>query len=349
MVSVSPVRPGQVTNLTTGQVAIDFHFDLPSVVSYFQEFSPHNSRNEGLLPSSLSAKSNLSPDANGKIQMNEAKILYRLSATIFRSGKELCSTSKEIRIFNDLEPQPPTCVSDFLTEYLCQQDRALRKNMFRRTGTFSANITEPAPFLFCDGNNTTSTRLPVSFVIHTPVTKDPTNAMVSPGEFKIRVTWRLKSLTFMSILPMGVIPTILSAERTSSTTVIKALGLHHQLKLTLSRWNTLPSCCNEYDRRSFESWSAEEQFPLLLSHTILPTPTLMTPYISRRYSLLVYIKVVGNGKTSLKLEVPVQIVYSNQRIGMLGRLPYTNQRSPHEHIRQVVEDDTVKELPVYVP
>lgn len=86
---------------------------------------------------------------------------------------------------------------------------------------------------------------------------------------------------------------------------------------------------------------------------ILLAPTLFTPHLSRRYSLLVQIKVAGNGKASFRLEVPVQIVYQKEPIGtggLHGESPNTSRElNDQDHSRQILGVNAVAELPIYVP
>jgi hypothetical protein len=262
--------------------------------------------------------------------------------------------SQQIRLFNDVEPQPPTCISDFSLDYLCHQGKELRKSVFIRTGGFfTANVAEPDPFMFYTENDYASTKLPIRFVVRLPQIENSGNDPALPGAFDALVTWQLRSLTFVSVRAMKSMPTEFQMRRPSSTRMITSSGQSYRLKMTLNRWNECPNRTNTHEQQGSTTWAEEVELPLMLSGAVLPTPPLFTPYISRRYSLLVQIKVANktNGKTSVWLEVPVQMVYQCKKIGVrpCGLPPPYNCSEGSEHVQQTLEDDLAPESPIYVP
>ena len=81
--------------------------------------------------------------------------------------------------------------------------------------------------------------------------------------------------------------------------------------------------------------------------------TFYTPQLIRKYSIAVEVKMAGHGKTCLRLEVPVQIVYRTQSVetgagpgegALASREPVGSERA-----RQILAVDAAAELPMYLP
>ena len=154
-----------------------------------------------------------------------------VQAHVFRDGKILASVSKDIRIFDIMEPLPPICLSDFLSEYRCRQERALKKHIFTKVGIFSAIIVEPEPFVFYEGRLSVLTRLLIRFTVKDLGARGH-DVTVAPSDATI--TWQLKTSTIVSTQPMDFVPTLHQADRTPSITLVTIYGIRHQLKIVLS-------------------------------------------------------------------------------------------------------------------
>ena len=351
----------------TGQVTVEFVLSLPSSVC--SSIEDHDlsvsdisdcSRMWSHLPSSLSVTSILGSDPHCcSVQRLDAKASYVVEAQVFRNNETIGSVSREIRLFYGSGLQPPTCLSDFPSEYLCEEKDALRKYIFSQVGIFSAVIAEPGPFLFCDGNDFAMTRLPICFAVQGSNAQgrgDATDPTTRP--FSASITWQLKTLTFMSAESMHFVPTILQARRTPSISLITTLGRRHQLKLALSGWSKPRSTASAFSSSKREGdgngWATiEEELALSIPTRCMLAPTFATPHLSRRYSLKVQVRVAGYGKASVRLEVPAQIVYQKRRVrtgdnhdGILDRDGFSGSRDPSGRF---LGADAVADLPVYVP
>jgi hypothetical protein len=175
------------------------------------------------------------------------------------------------------------------------------------------------------------TRLPISFAVQGSDAEGRSDANISTTPFNANVTWQLRTSTFMSVEPMNFVPTVLQARRTPSITLTTAFGLRHTLKLTLSGWKKPSSRSVFHNTQGIENaWAIEEELALSIPTRCLLPPTFVTPHLTRRYSLIVHIKVAGNGKASVRLGIH----------GVLG---------DRDQSRQILGANSVSELPVYVP
>ena len=246
-----------------------------------------------------------------------------------------------------MEPLPPTCLSDFPSEYRCQQERALRKQIFTKVGILSATIAEPEPFVFYEGRSSVLTRLPIRFTVK-GLGAGGRNITVVPSDATI--TWQLKTSTIVSTKPMDFVSTLRQADRTPSITLITRYGIRHQLKIALSDWKKVS---NSPGATLADVREITEQLAMLIPTRSLLPPTFFTPQLIRKYSIAVQVKMAGHGKSCLRLEVPVQIVYRTQtgETGAgLGEAALASRESVgSERARQILAVDAAADLPMYLP
>ena len=339
---------------STDQANSDFNFVLPKIVSHWTG-SLHESDTFGeketsvwsSLPSSLSAESILTTDMNGGTQRVHGKIEYTIRVQLFRSSKSIACAVRTIHVYNDANIQPPLWIADFASEYRCRERKPWKRRL-RKTGTFiSALVTEPAPLQFYCTADSASTTIPICFGFHMPVGKRPDEAQeLLPETVEVTFTWRLKTLTFLSVQQLTSMPTFVDARRKPSISTIISVGPQHQLKGTLGCWNESPTLDTE-PSRSF--WTQNLNLPLIFRKTILPPPPLFTPFIARRYHLPVQMKMVTRrcGNIKLQVEVPLQIVYQRDKsyTGSSGLPPEYDAQT---ELRTVCSDRTM-EVPIYSP
>ena len=286
-------------------------------------------------------------DSYSAVRRFEAKTSYVVQAHVFRHGKIIASVSKDVSIFDTMEPLPPTCLSDFPLEYRCRQERALKKQIFTKMGIFSATIAEPEPFVFCERKSSVLTRLPIRFTVK-DLGAEGRDIIMVPSDASI--TWQLKTSTIVSTEPMDFVPTLCQADRTPSITLVTTYGLRHQLKIALSDWKKVSSSPGApiEDVREIT-----EQLAMSIPARSLLPPTFYTPQLIRKYSIAVKVKMAGHGKTCLRLEVPVQIVYRT-RTGETGAgldegALANREATGSERARQILAVDAAAELPMYLP
>ena len=340
------MQPAPDSTSSTGHTFVRFDLDLSKALSYFiEDYSDYNSGSPfscfsqwSQLPSSLSVTSFLASDPYGSLQRLAARASYTVQADLFRHGKSVSCVSRDIRIFGDEKPQPPTCLGDFSSDYVCEQKCALRRHIVYRIGVFSVTIAEPEPFLFCSGKDFAMTRLSVHFDL-----QGPPNPNSGAGSYTTSVVWQLRTSTFVSVQPMIVAPTVRQAHRCRFISLSTTLGLKHWLKLAGGCWQPATAACG-----AAEAWSIDQKIALAIPTRCLLPPTFITPHIARRYSLLVRVKIAGSGTARVRLEVPVQIVYV-KGTGPPGGQSEIVGAEPDSEAQRILGADAVDELPAYVP
>lgn len=334
------------------EVHVDFSFVPPKVVSLTIPTETQNVLNEkqsskwDSLPSSLAAESVSTTDMNGGAQTCHAKIVYALTAQVFRRSVLMGHITVAIRVYNDMNAQPPICMADFPSEYRCLHQKPLTRR-FRKTGAFfSATITEPCPFVFSSKEDSALTTLPICIVYHTRSEQKCDSALKLTELIGATFTWQIKSLTFLSTQPVTSIPTTVLPGRQNTVSMITALSLKHQLKWRLCPGQNSPTTRTEL---SDNSWTKAFKLPLIIDKAVLPAPSVFTPYISRRYNLVLWIKLEGSygDKTNLQLEVPVQIAYRRKE-GTLGGIGLPPPYESWDELQPEDENARMEE-PIYSP
>ena len=273
------------------------------------------------------------------------KIKYIVRIHVFRRGAIIGYAEKTLRIYNDMDIQPPTCMVDFPSEYRWKLTKPSRGYCHGTGISFSACATEPAPFLFCDAEDTALTMLPITLGLNLPYeVKSQYPLKLLSETIEARITWRLKSLTFLSVCPLTSMPTIAQSTTQSSVSMMTANSQRHRLDWTLAPWES-PSTSKMKSPDGI--WTQTVELPLLLSKLTLPTPPIFTPFLSRRYHLSIKLKLVSrsSGKSSIELELPVQIAYQQyQKTNSNARLSPA-YRDKDESSPQ--REDPADEVPIY--
>ena len=133
--------------------------------------------------------------------------------------------------------------------------------------------------------------------------------------------------------------------------MITSLGLKHPLKLTLRNWKRAPANGSAIQSLP-ESWTHTADLTLSIPKRVLVVPTFSTPYLTRRYSLLLQIRVAGAvGAAKLTLEVPVQVVYRDEAgAGCAAERPgHSRGRADCDLSGEGLEVNPMDVLPIYVP
>jgi hypothetical protein len=187
----------------------------------------------------------------------------------------------------------------------------------------------------------------MSFALHVPSGRNIGEALrPMPEALEATLTWQLKSLTFLSVHPMTSVPAIVQSWRETSTSMITVVGQQHRLKWTLSPWDDPSIALAESPGNS---WTGTLKFPLFITKPMLPAPPLFTPFVSRRYNLVLWVKLVGihSGKTTLQLEIPVQITYQQEK-GSIGSIELPPSYESSDEV-EPGDDGAAMEVPIYSP
>ena len=221
---------------------------------------------------------------------------YTLSVYAVQRNAVIDVISVPIRIYDNFQVQPPAYQSTLSLDYPRQESNFFRRNLLSKTGKFSAAaLAEPTPMVFTQENNFATTSIPLQI-------KTDTQTPVSSLDASL--TWRLRTSTIASILPMPICPSMQQARNAPcSMTSTSSLGLKHKIEMHLNNFSLVNGTS-----------MLRQDLAIALPKSALLIPTTHTEYISRRYSVQVEINVREKylGKASVCVEIPVQIGYQDE-------------------------------------
>ncbi|PWY64366.1 hypothetical protein BO83DRAFT_381964 [Aspergillus eucalypticola CBS 122712] len=293
----------QHTTDTARTILHPFHFNIPrtanSVSSDEYDTTP--------LPPSLSFKPMPVYNSNDLILRGQGRIEYFLKARLFDYEECIAETEAPVTFAPARECAPPICIPDFPGEYNLASSRSVRDRLHRRELYYlSVQTGEPAP-LYLMNSGMVSTVVPLKW--HYRCLNPSQQHANIPGIYA-SIQTSLRATTFVSVSPQDRLPLegdankLLDFKLVANTT---GTGCTQVRKLRIASWEDCG--LNKQDQPT----TYQATTPLILNFDApdyLP-PTFTHPYISRRYSLSVFVSVdVDNSRNaSLRLRVPVQVSY----------------------------------------
>ena len=339
------------TSPSTPYHIVDFRFELPRSASHPDQvwWLSSATNTEGptqfnVLPSSLDAES------SGIIQNSGsracASVVYEVQARVICGRSIIAEAVREVQIFDSPYLYPPICIEDFAPEYVCEQLKALKKNLFSNRGTLSIVTEEPAPFEFSCCQDHATTKLPISFLLQV---SNGQGDRLPPFDLVSEVSWRLKASTFVMMRETTCSPTIQQAFMSPSIAECTSLRQSKTFKLAWSQWEET-TLYNEFKHE--KAWTAKQTIWLSTPTSCLLPPTFCTPYLLRRYSISLRIRVRGIGRVNARFNIPVQITYRSAPVASpLPRchIPSSSVQEGVTTIVRSVGQDPDLDLPAYVP
>ncbi|OJJ73066.1 hypothetical protein ASPBRDRAFT_53309 [Aspergillus brasiliensis CBS 101740] len=296
------------TETTSRTIHHPFHFNIPRSAN-----SPSTSDNDSTpLPPSISFKPMpvYSSNDNDLILRGQGRIEYCLKARLFTQGECICIAESAIPVTfaPARECSPPICVSDFPGEYTLEMSRRVRDILHRRDLYYlSVHTEEPAPLCLNHSSaSVVSTIIPLRWRYRC---LDSSRQHIYPPGIYATIQTSLRATTFVSVSPQDRLPLEKDANKLLDFKLVAnsaGTGLMQERKLRVASWES-----DSHGR----AWQATT--PLLLDFDIrdyLP-PTFTHPYLSRRYSLSMFISVEvdHSRQTSFRLRVPVHVSYDRGR------------------------------------
>lgn len=269
---------------------LPFHLDLTDLHGSHR---PSESCLKALPPTLYYRKITSSPTST-QAETTEAISSYTLSISAMNGHMVLDTISQPVRIYDNSSLQPPAYQVNTSSNYQSHQTGTLRRNLIANAGTFIAGVTsEPSPLVFDSRNDFATTIIPIEMAAATSNTLSELNAFI---------TWRLRTSTIASLMPLKSGPTTQQTRNTSNTISTSTLGLTHDIKMKLRDWSYVDG-----------TYTSSQNLAIALPKSALLVPTTHTAHISRRYSVQVEISVRGKevGKTSVRVEAPLQIGYQD--------------------------------------
>jgi hypothetical protein len=276
----------------TGKTLFRFHLDIINRNNNL-DCSRRSSRT---LPPSLYHKKVASSPTSSQAETTEFMSSYTLSVCAVQRNAVVDVISLAVRIYDNSQVHPPAYQSTLSLDYPHHESNPFRRNLLSKNGTFSATaLTEPTPIVFTRENSFATTTIPLQM---TAETQTPISSLDAS------LTWRLRTSTIASILPMPTCPTMRQAGNAPcSMTSTSSLGLKHKIEMHL----------NKFSHDNGIS-ILRQDLAIALPKSALIVPTTHTEYISRRYSVQIEIIVRERdiGKASVCFEIPVQVGYQDE-------------------------------------
>lgn len=254
------------------------------------------------------------PGWNNSDPMTAASVAYELQFRVHRGENLVADVVRKVYIFDCNESAPPICVEDFGSEYSANTAISLRRNIFQKVATVAIGTTQPCPLVFMAGADSATTGIPIRACLR--LTAEAIELVRGPSQLEVDVSWRLQTSTFVSMLQLTGQPTVSQAVHSRSLVRLVNTGKAHRHKTYWSDWSPSRPSKESSNNRSIE-YATEHTIWLSLPSSSVLAPTTSLRCISRRYCILLELKVSGSGRSSSMLKLPIQIVYQSQPANVL--------------------------------
>ncbi|PGH11480.1 hypothetical protein AJ79_04855 [Helicocarpus griseus UAMH5409] len=135
----------------------------------------------------------------------DCRITYTLRAYVIRNGGAIAGTLQHITLFPTLEPQPPSCTTDFPGDYVLSKSAMLRSTMlFRRLGDLFIETKEPSPLEFSRKKQEASTA--IHLTLRFRESRESSKCETPPTPDYGVISLKLKQMTFVSVAPQRRLP-----------------------------------------------------------------------------------------------------------------------------------------------
>jgi len=277
-----------------------FRFNVQSWIRRDEASSRHNrvlaSRgNYASIPPSL--KHEISPTPQGAQKPRAgARVTYKLTARLLKDHHTVGTLVQPILLYLSRPPSPPMCVTDFTGEYRPVSKSVLRGPLFRKTGEISAIVQEPKQLTVRADRADSMVELPIKMMLER---FGGDAALSNFPSFEAEISWDLRCSTFVSIFEQQGPPTLKEALVSPATAFVRSSLGSRSLRMVWRNWRRIGG-----DPSRIES---EQSLWVTLPRSKVLTPTFWSPFLSRRYSIRLQLKVTKPGTAKLEVEVPIQV------------------------------------------
>ncbi|KAE8352512.1 hypothetical protein BDV28DRAFT_148971 [Aspergillus coremiiformis] len=308
IINLSAVYPSQQI-ISHANQRYNFHFVVPNKIAgavprkYGQQ-----------IPSSMQIHFSQTSD-HGAVAYckGTCSIDYRIRARFITDDNYVIEKTRPFTLWTSQGRQPPVCTEDFPGEYRLSSFKTLRNPFFQPTGRLLVDSDEPLPLEFSPEKEGAATVVRVRLLYESLKDVD-VGARLSPPRFSALVRFHLQASTFISIEPQRRSPATCDAPG---------------FPLTFETRKSYPSQVRKlrFDRLELATgpvWESEADLTLLYDNPAGLTPSFSSLLVSRRYSLKIYMIISGHGHTALKLELPIQVVYTGSTFLQSDEIPSSN-------------------------
>lgn len=307
---------GHASNEARNERHYPFNFNVKSWLEHdLQNSGRHKclaSRNNFVsLPPSLKHEILGTPQGTPRSRAG-AQVKYKLTAHLFKDRKLVDRIMQPILLLISHDPPPPMCMTDFVGEYCMAQKCALRGPLFQKAGEVSIIAQEPKQLTVRADCAESMVELPIRMVWTRQ--KQEINVYQAP-KIEAEVRWQFRLSTFVSVMEQQGPATMKDALVSPATALVRSALPAKALSMV---WRTWKPSHNDDNLTSIES---EQSLRLTLPRSEILTPTFWSPFLSRRYSVWLQVKVNKPGSAKLEVEVPIQVGIE------AGTLPHSSDRS----------------------
>jgi len=192
------------------------------------------------------------------------------------------------------------CVADFKGEYRMVQKSVLRSSLLKKAGELSVVVQEPKQLTIKADCEDSIVELPVKLQLKR------SRQEITPGQalrVEAEVKWQFRFSTFVSIMEQQGPPTVKQATSSSATAFVRSTLKSRTVNMAWRNWKPVVDISAD----STNLVESEQSLWLSLPHTEVLTPTFWSSFLSRRYSILLQVKVTQPGSAKIDVEVPIQV------------------------------------------
>ena len=295
---------GHANNASRNEKHYPFNFNVESWIRHNQETHSHHRdmafRNQfASIPPSLWHEIKTTPKGVPEPRAG-ARVTYRLTARLLRDHRTIDRIMQPILLLVSQTPSPPMCVADFKGEYRMVQKSVLRSSLLKKAGELSVVVQEPKQLTIKADCEDSIVELPVKLQLKR------SRQEITPGQalrVEAEVKWQFRFSTFVSIMEQQGPPTVKQATSSSATAFVRSTLKSRTVNMAWRNWKPVVDISAD----STNLVESEQSLWLSLPHTEVLTPTFWSSFLSRRYSILLQVKVTQPGSAKIDVEVPIQV------------------------------------------
>lgn len=277
-----------------------FNFNVQSWLRHDHENSLLHKRlasrnNFASLPPSLKHEVLATPQGTPRPRAG-AHVTYKLTANLLKDQKIISRIMQPILLLISHDPSPPMCMADFVGEYQMAQKCLLRTPLFQKAGEVSIFAREPKQLTVRADYAESMVELPIKLVWSRQ--KQEINVYQST-RIEAEVRWQLRLSTFVSIMEQRGPATLKQAMVSPATAHVRSALPPKTHSMVWRNWTPVDG-----KETKIES---EQSLWISLPRSEILTPTFWSPFLSRRYSVWLQVKINRPGNAKLEVEVPIQV------------------------------------------